>query len=130
MTEPATSTSTVLLTTGSSVAGLTLFGIATGLHIHILVIGLLGGLWALYYQPPASLAGRVCFLVVSSVVAGYFAPAAASILAAVAASQWAWWPRELTREALQYPVAFGTGFLALRWLGPALLRRAEKLEDR
>ena len=129
MTEPATTgTTAFLITTGSSVAGLTIFGITTGLHINILVVGLFGGLWALYYQPPARVGARILFLVASSLIAGYFAPVAAAVAAAAAASMLDWWPRELTREALQYPFAFCIGFLGLRGLGPLLMRRTAQLE--
>lgn len=124
MAEP---TSSAFIAAGAA-AGLTVFGVATGLHINILIAGLFGGLWALSYQPPAGIVARVLFLLGSSLIAGYVAPVAASVAASAAANLVTWWPRDVTREAMQYPVAFFTGFLGLRFLGPALMRRAQKLE--
>ena len=128
MPEPTSSATALIITTASTAAGLTICGVATGLHPNILIAGLFGGLWALSYQPPAGIVPRVLFMLGSSLVAGYVAPVAASVAASAAASLFPWWPRDITHEAIQYPVAFFTGFLALRWLGPALMRRAEKLE--
>lgn len=124
MAEP---TASALLAAGTA-AGLTVFGVATGLHINILIAGLFGGLWALSYQPPAGIVARVLFLLGSSLVAGYVAPVLASVAASAAANLVTWWPGDVTRDVMQYPVAFFTGFLGLRWLGPALMRRAQKLE--
>lgn len=124
MAEP---TSSAFIAAGAA-AGLTVFGVATGLHINILIAGLFGGLWALSYQPPAGIVARVLFLLGSSLIAGYVAPVAASIAASAATNLVTWWPRDAGREAMQYPVAFFTGFLGLRFLGPALMRRAQKLE--
>ena len=127
MAEPATS-ATALITAGTA-AGLTVFGVATGLHINILIAGLFGGFWAMSYTPPTGAVARVFFLLGSSIIAGYIAPVASAAAASAAISLLSWWPRDITRDAIQYPVAFFTGFLGLRWLGPALMRRAEKLES-
>lgn len=124
MAEPASSAAAFLLTA----AGLTVFGVATGLHPPVLVAGLFGGIWAISYQAPARLPSRVAFLGGSSLVAGYLAPVLAAVAAAAAVKLIPWWPADVTREVMQYPVSFITGFLAIRWIGPALLRRAEKLE--
>ena len=45
MAEPATSTAAVI----ASALGLTVFGVATGLHPSLLIAGLAGGMWALFY---------------------------------------------------------------------------------
>lgn len=124
MAEPATTTAAFLLTA----AGLTLFGVATGLHPNILVAGFFGGLWALSYQPPAGVLARAIFLACSALVSGYIAPVAAAIVASIATQLAPWWPADISRDVMQFPVAFITGFLAIRWIGPALMRRAEKLE--
>lgn len=128
MAEPTSSVSALVLVTTGTAAGLTVFGVATGLHTNLLIAGLFGGIWALSYQPPAGVMARILFMLGSALVAGYVAPMAASIAASAAASMFSWWPRTLTYEVIQYPVAFFTGFLGLRWMGPALMRRAEKLE--
>lgn len=124
MPEPATSSAALIITA----AGLTIFGIATGLHPPLLVAGLFGGLWSISYQPPAGLPARIFFLGGSSLVAGYLAPVLAAVVAAAASRLIPWWPSDISRDVMQYPVAFLTGFLAIRWVGPALLRRAEKME--
>jgi hypothetical protein len=124
MAEP-TSTSAAL---GFSAFGLTIFGVATGLHPAILLAGLSGGLWAMSYQPPATLLARILFLAGSSMIAGYLAPVAAAVAASAAAKLIPFWPADVTRDVLHFPVAFCVGFLGLRWLGPAMLRRANKLE--
>lgn len=121
--EPTTSTTAAI-----TAAGLTIFGVSTGLHPNILLAGLFGGLIAMSYHPPSGVLSRVLFMAGSALIAGYVAPTAASIAASAATNLITWWPRDVTREAMQYPVAFLIGFLGLRWLLPALLRRAEKLE--
>lgn len=121
--EPTTSTAATV-----TAAGLTILGVTTGLHPPILLAGLFGGLIAMSYHPPSGVLARVLFMAGSSLIAGYVAPAAAAIAASAAASLIPWWPRDITREVMQYPTAFLIGFLGLRWLLPALLRRAEKLE--
>ena len=128
MPEPTSSATALIITTGTA-AGLTVFGVATGLHVNILIAGLFGGLWAISYHPPAGVVARIMFMLGSSLVAGYVAPVAAAVAASAATTLVTWWPRDVTRDVLQYPVAFLTGFLALRWIGPALMRRAQKLED-
>lgn len=120
-----TTTSTAATVTA---AGLTILGVTTGLHPPILLAGLFGGLIALSYHPPSGVLARVCFMAGSSLIAGYVAPAAAAIAASAAASLIPWWPRDITRDVMQYPTAFLIGFLGLRWLLPALARRAQKLE--
>jgi len=121
--EPTTSTAATV-----TAAGLTILGVTTGLHPPILLAGLFGGLIAMSYHPPSGVLARVLFMAGSSLIAGYVAPAAAAIAASAAASLIPWWPRDITRDVMQYPTAFLIGFLGLRWLLPALLRRAEKLE--
>lgn len=123
MAEPALTTAF-----GLSAFGLTVFGVATGLHPTILIAGLSGGLWAISYKPPAGLLARILFLAGSAMIAGYVAPVAAAVAASAAAKLIPFWPADITRDVLQFPVAFCTGFLGLRWIGPAMLRRAEKLE--
>lgn len=124
--EPTASTSALAVT--ASAAGVTLFGVSTGLHPNILLAGLFGGLIAMSYHPPAGVLARILFMVGSAIIAGYVAPAAAVLIAAGAASLLSWWPPEITHQVIQFPVAFLIGFLGLRWLMPAIDRRARKLE--
>ncbi|MBI2306090.1 MAG: hypothetical protein HYU78_02190 [Rhodocyclales bacterium] len=127
MAEP-TSTTGFLLGL-SSTFGITVFGVATGLHPAILLAGFSGGLWYLSIEQPAGALARVLFLGGSSLVAGYLAPVIAALVAAAAAKTVPFWPADITRDVLQFPVAFCVGFLGLRWIGPALLRRAQKAEE-
>lgn len=126
MAEPTT-TSGVLIGLSSSF-GITILGVATGLDPAILIAGFSGGLWALSIQPPPGVLPRIVFLGGSSMVAGYLAPVAAAVVAAAAAKTIPFWPPDINRGVMQFPVAFCIGFLGLRWIGPALLRRAEKVE--
>ena len=71
--EPTTSTS-ALAAVATSAAGLTLFGVTTGLHPGILLAGLFGGLIAMSYHPPSGLLARVLFMVGSSLIAGRSQP--------------------------------------------------------
>lgn len=113
---------------GLTAAGITIVGIATGIHPAMLIAGLAGGLWAMSYNPPAGTVPRLVFLACSSLVAGYLGPLAAAVGAAAALKMAPWWPSDVGRDVLQYPIGFVVGFLAIRWLGPALLRRVEKAE--
>ncbi len=113
---PEPTASTVVIAT-STATGLTFFGIATGLQPAILFAGLAGGLWSLSYQPPAPFWKRTASTVVSSIIAGYLAPALAIGLMSIDVL-----PRSLTPEIVQLPVAVLIGLLAHRVLGPAILR--------
>ena len=111
MSEPSASAATAAAT------GLTLLGVTTGLDPAVLIAGLAGGLWAQSYQSPTDLWKRAALTVMSSVVAGYLAPAAAS-LAGLAGD-------------FRLPLAVLVGLTCHRVLGPAVLRytsrKAEEL---
>lgn len=117
MAEPTSSAAFAAATA----AGLTVFGVATGLHPAILLAGLAGGLWALSYQPPTSAGKRVAVTIMAAIVAGYLTPAVAAGVTAIGA-----WPQELTRDIVQLPIAVMIGLLSHRVLGPALLRFASR----
>ena len=122
MAEPTTSAAALAAATAT---GLTIFGVATGLHPSILLAGLAGGLWSLSYQEPAPAWKRVAITVIASVVAGYLAPAVAAVVTALDA-----WPHALTSDLVQLPIAVLIGLLSHRVLGPALLRiAAQKAEE-
>lgn len=117
MAEPTSSAAVAAATA----AGLTVFGVATGLHPAILLAGLAGGLWALSYQPPTSAGKRVAVTIMAAVVAGYLTPAVAAGVTSLVA-----WPLALTRDIMQLPIAVMIGLLSHRVLGPALLRFASR----
>jgi hypothetical protein len=126
MAEPTSSAAAIALTA----AGITLFGIATGLHPPMLLAGFFGGIWALSHQPPASLVARILSMIGSAMIAGYLAPVAAAVTASAAARLLPWWPADITREAMQFPVAFCIGFLGISGFGRILLRMARRAEAR
>lgn len=121
MAEPASSAALAAATA----TGLTLFGVATGLHPAILLAGLAGGLWALSYQEPSPVWKRVAVTIMAAVVAGYLTPAVAAGVTSIGA-----WPQNVTRDLVQLPIAVVIGLLSHRVLGPALLRIAtQKAEE-
>ena len=122
MAEPTTSAAVMAAATAT---GLTVFGVATGLHPAILLAGLAGGLWALSYHPPMGARRRVAITIMAAIVAGYLAPAVAA-----GATSLSIWPDTLTREMVQLPIAVMIGLLSHRVLGPGLLRlAARKVEE-
>ena len=122
MPEPTSSTIAVGLTAG----GLTLFGIATGLHPMLLLAGLAGGWWALSYQTaPMPLVRRITALGVSSLAAAWITPPA--VAATVGQG---WLGPAATGELLQFPAALIVGLLAHAALGPALMKlTTRKIEN-
>lgn len=121
MAEPTSSTIAVAAATAT---GLTVFGVATGLQPAILLAGLAGGLWALSYQDPVPAWKRVSVTVIASLVAGYLAPAVC-----VGVTEINGWPRALSGDLVQLPIAVLIGLLAHRVIGPAILRIAAKKAD-
>lgn len=118
MPEPTSSTAAVVLTG----TGLTVFGIATGLHPMLLLAGLGGGWWALSYQEaPMPLVRRISTLGISALAAAWITPPATA--AVVGAG---WLGQAATGELLQYPAALLTGLLAHAAIGPALMKLAAR----
>lgn len=122
MPEPTASTVAAISITGT---GLTLFGIATGLHPMLLLAGLAGGWWALSYQTDAMPLMRRCStLGISALAAGWITPPA--VAATVGAG---WLGPAATGDLLQFPGALIVGLLAHAALGPALMKfTAKKIE--
>ncbi len=77
MAEPA---STTVIAFTASAMGLTIFGIATGLHPPLLIAGLAGGLWALFYGAPQPLIRRCLSVVMAALVSAWVSPVVASSL--------------------------------------------------
>ena len=121
MAEPATSTAAVI----DSAMGLTIFGIATGLHPSLLIAGLAGGLWALFYGEPQPLLKRCLSAVMSALVAAWLAP-----VTVYSIQELPFTPKVLPLDVLQFPIALVLGFLAMAIVGPGLmLLSRKKLED-
>jgi hypothetical protein len=108
-------------------AGLTLFGVATGLQPLLLLAGLAGGLVSQIYLPPMPPFKRAVLAAFAALVATWFAPAGASIAAAWLASLFDWWPRAVTAEVIQYPIALVLGVVSHR-LPPLLFGWADRAE--
>jgi hypothetical protein len=64
----------------TAIAVVTIAGVATGLHYHVLIAGLAGAITTLAYQEPGSLLIRCSKLISSTLMAGYTAPAVAAYL--------------------------------------------------
>jgi hypothetical protein len=119
MPEPTAST---VAAVSLSAGGLTIFGIATGLHPMLLLAGLAGGWWALSYQAePMPLLRRVTALSISALSAGWITPPA--VAATVSAG---WLGPQTTGELLQFPGALIVGLLAHAAIGPALMKFTTK----
>lgn len=102
--------------------GLSILGIATGLQPDILLAGFAGGLWAQTYLDAAPFLRRVTLLVGSPIVAGYLSPLVFTLIHSSL-------PNETAREVATNAIAFLIGLTAMRVLGPALMRLAEKKAD-
>ena len=120
MAEPATSTAAVI----ASALGLTVFGVATGLHPSLLIAGLAGGLWALFYGAPQPLLRRCLSAVMAALVAAWLAPAITYSVHELPGA-----PPGLPLDVLQFPVALVIGFLAMAIVGPGLMLLSRKRLD-
>lgn len=104
-------------------AGITLAGVALGLHPEHLVAGFCGAMWSLLLCDPVPAFRRIAIAAISTFVAGYLTPS----LSAVASSLESM-PRALTSELVQYPVAVLIGF-GTHWIGPALVRFVQRKSE-
>lgn len=117
MGDPTTAGAAVAVTG----AGITVFGLAIGLHPELLLAGFWGAMWSLGLSEAIPPLRRVSITGVSSVVAAYATPAVVH-----AARGLSLWPQALTGDVAQYPIAVLIGFGAHRVIGPAILRIAAK----
>ena len=107
-----------------SAGGITLLGIATGLHPTVMLAGFAGGLWAVAYEkPPIPLVRRLTWTCGSAIVAGYLTPPAVAMLLPSL-------PGRMTAELIQHGVGFLIGLTAFPHLGPAFLSLAGKIISR
>lgn len=88
-------------------AGLTVFGMVTGLHPPLLIVGLAGGLWAQFYVEAMPVGRRIASAIMASLAAAWMSPALAYGL-----PSFNWWPKTIPSEILQFPVALLTGLLS------------------
>lgn len=107
-----------------SAGGITLLGIATGLHPTVMLAGFAGGLWAVSYEkPPIPLVRRLTWTCGSAIVAGYLTPPAVAMLLPSL-------PGRMTAELIQHGVGFLIGLTAFPHLGSAFLSLAGKIISR
>lgn len=114
MTDPASGAGGAAI---AAAAGVTIFGIATGLHPETLLPGVLGGLWALSYSDAAPFWRRCTSLAFATLGAGYFTPVLTAWLTSLS-----WWPRAAPAAMAQFPVALVVGLLSYNLVAPALLK--------
>jgi hypothetical protein len=119
MPEPTSAAATAL-----SAAGITIFGVALGLHPAHLFAGFCGAMWSLSLCPPMPAIRRLSIGAVSTFVAGYGTPAVVAFVHGLDA-----WPATLTGEVVQFPAAVLIGFGAHQVIGPALLKFAARKAD-
>ncbi len=120
MPEPTSSSVAAIAVTST---GLSILGVSTGLQPDILLAGFAGGLWALSYQPDLPFLRRIASTLGSSIVAGYLAPVAVSILRSTL-------PSDLSRDIAQTSFGLLIGLISQQIIGPAVLRfAAKKAED-
>lgn len=103
----------------SAAAGITLFGVATGLDPVLLAAGAGGGWWAISYQPTLGTLQRLSRIGISALAGGWGSP-----LAVAYAGGSGWLPDTVPPVVAAWPVALGIGLLAVDVLGRGLLRFA------
>lgn len=110
---------------GLTAAGITLFGVATGLDPVLLFAGAGGGWWAMTYQPVLGALDRLSRIGISALAGGWGAP-----LAVGYAAGRNWLPDTVPAAVAGFPVALAIGLLAVDVLGRGLVRLAQrKAED-
>lgn len=108
----------------ATATGLTIFGVSTGLDPAVLIAGFAGGVWAQSYHPPMHILQRVGLTMIASVIAGYLAPATASVVASLEMARGIF-----TVATLQLPVAVLVGLMSHKVIGPAIMKFATKKAD-
>lgn len=94
MTEPITPSAF-----GLTAAGVTLFGVATGLDPALLCAGAAGGWWAMTYQPVLGALDRVSRVSLSALVGGWGSPVAVGYAAGTG-----WLPDTVPTQIAGFPV--------------------------
>lgn len=113
MPEPTATTAAAI---GMTAAGLSIFGVATGLHPALMLAGIAGGWLSLSYLPVMAVGQRIVTAILSAVAAAWGAPAVA---AAVVGQSW--FPAGVTYDLLRFPLAMGIGMLLHTVLAPGLM---------
>lgn len=106
---------------GLTTAGITLFGVATGLDPALLCAGAAGGWWAMTYQPVLGALDRISRVGISALAGGWGSPVAVGYAASSG-----WLPDTVPQQIAGFPVALGLGLLAVDVIGRGLLRFAQR----
>lgn len=106
---------------GLTAAGITLFGVATGLDPVLLFAGAGGGWWAMTYQPVLGAIDRLSRIGISALVGGWGSPLAVGYAAGAG-----WLPEAVPQHVAGFPVALGIGLLAVDVIGRGVLRLAQR----
>lgn len=109
----------------ASAAGLSIFGIATGLHVELLLAGLAGALFSLSFDQPEPRFRRALVTLSAAVVAAYITPLSVALVQINYPL-----PESITREILLPASAVAIGFLARRLIGPAAFKIADKILEK
>lgn len=106
---------------GLTAAGITLFGVATGLDPVLLFAGAGGGWWAMTYQPVLGAIDRLSRIGISALAGGWGSPLAVGYAAGAG-----WLPQAVPQHVAGFPVALCIGLLAVDVIGRGALRFAKR----
>ena len=121
MTEPTITTAIAVS------AGITFFGVATGLHPELLLAGFAGGLWYQVNRDPVGIVVRLAESFCATLVAGYFAPLVGAISSAMSKGAIG---HHIDKNLIELPIALVIGFLTCRVIGPTLLKMGSRHADK
>lgn len=111
---------------GVAAAGITVFGVATGLDPALLLGGVGGGWWALMqFEVAAGLLYRAAFVALSGLLGAWLSPIAVAIAIPLAKKAGLLLPVAPLSIALSVMV----GLLAIKWLGPRIVKAAGVAAD-
>jgi hypothetical protein len=102
-------------------AGISVFGVATGIHPMLFACGVIGGWWQLSYLPSMRVLSRVSVSMISGFVAAWATPVIVAGLTSLPA-----WPPAVTGALLQYLIAAIVGLLAWTVIGKRLTQIADR----
>lgn len=115
------------MVTAATAAGITLFGVATGVDPSLLVGGIAGGWWATFqFDVAATVVARLAFITLSALLGALLTPLFAVVALDLAGKA----GMSLPEVPLRLALAVVIGLLAIRWLGPRIVAVAGRAADR
>lgn len=106
----------------TAAAGITIFGVATGIDPSLLLAGLSGGWLALYQFEVFGLASRIGFVVLSALLGSMVGPLAGSVALAMLTKAGI----SVPPNQIHIPMAIVVGLLSIRVIGPRLVGFAQR----